>query len=116
MVITEKPLARTTAEGEAMVAAVEKAGVPNLVCYNYRRIPAVSLVKQVVDTGKLGRIYHYRAKFLQDWTISPDVPQGGAAPGGSTSRPPAPASPATSSPTASTPRCGSTARSRASPR
>ena len=77
MVITEKPLARTTAEGEAMVAAVEKAGVPNLVCYNYRRIPAVSFVKQVVDCGKLGRIYHYRAKFLQDWTISPDVPQGG---------------------------------------
>jgi predicted dehydrogenase len=77
-VITEKPLARTTAEGEAMVAAVEKAGVPNLVCYNYRRIPAVSLVKQVVESGKLGRIYHYRAKFLQDWTISPDVPQGGA--------------------------------------
>ena len=77
-VITEKPLARTTAEGEAMVAAVEKAGVPNLVCYNYRRMPAVTLVKQVVDSGKLGRIYHYRAKFLQDWTISPDVPQGGA--------------------------------------
>jgi predicted dehydrogenase len=76
-VITEKPLARTAAEGEAMVAAVEKAGVPNLVCYNYRRIPAVSLVKQIVDSGRLGRIYHYRAKFLQDWTISPDVPQGG---------------------------------------
>jgi predicted dehydrogenase len=76
-VITEKPLARTAAEGEAMVAAVEKAGVPNLVCYNYRRMPAVTLVKQVVDSGKLGRIYHYRAKFLQDWTISPDVPQGG---------------------------------------
>ncbi len=76
-VITEKPLARTAAEGERMVAAVEKAGVPNLVCYNYRRIPAVTLVKQVVDSGKLGRIYHYRAKFLQDWTISPDVPQGG---------------------------------------
>ena len=49
-VITEKPLARTTAEGERMVAAVEKAGVPNLVCYNYRRMPAVTLVKQVVDS------------------------------------------------------------------
>jgi predicted dehydrogenase len=77
MVITEKPIARTTAEGEAMVAAVEKAGVPSLVCYNYRRIPAVSLIKQIVDEGRLGRIYHYRASFLQDWTISPDVPQGG---------------------------------------
>ncbi len=78
MVITEKPIARTTEEGEAMVAAVEKAGVANLVCYNYRRIPAVSFIKQVVDSGKLGRIFHYRAMFLQDWTISPDVPQGGA--------------------------------------
>ena len=78
MVLCEKPLARTTAEGEAMVAAVEKAGVPNLVWYNYRRIPAVTLIKQIVDAGKLGRIFHYRAKFLQDWTISPDVPQGGA--------------------------------------
>ena len=77
IVITEKPIARTTEEGEAMVAAVEKAGVPNLVCYNYRRIPAVSFIKQIVDAGKLGRIYHYRASFLQDWTISPDVPQGG---------------------------------------
>jgi predicted dehydrogenase len=77
MVITEKPLARNAAEGEAMVAAVEAAGVPNLVCYNYRRMPAVTLIKQIVESGKLGRIYHYRAKFLQDWTISPDVPQGG---------------------------------------
>ena len=61
-----------------MVAAVEKAGVPNMVWYNYRRVPAVTLVKQLIDEGKLGRIFHYRAKFLQDWTISPDLPQGGA--------------------------------------
>jgi predicted dehydrogenase len=78
MVLCEKPLARTAKEGEKMVAAVEKAGVPNTVWYNYRRVPAVSLVKQVVASGRLGKIYHYRAKFLQDWTISPDVPQGGA--------------------------------------
>jgi predicted dehydrogenase len=78
MVMTEKPLARTTREGEAMVRAVEKAGVPNMVWYNYRRIPAVTLIQNVVASGRLGRIYHYRAKFLQDWTISPDVPQGGA--------------------------------------
>jgi predicted dehydrogenase len=78
MVLCEKPLARTAKEGEKMVAAVEKAGVPNTVWYNYRRVPAVSLIKQVVESGRLGKIYHYRAKFLQDWTISPDVPQGGA--------------------------------------
>ena len=78
MVLTEKPLARNTKEGEKMVAAVEKAKVPNMVWYNYRRVPAVSLIKQVVAKGTLGRIYHYRANFLQDWTINPDVPQGGA--------------------------------------
>jgi predicted dehydrogenase len=77
MVLCEKPLARNTKEGEKMVAAVEKAGVPNTVWYNYRRVPAVSLIKQVVDSGRLGKIFHYRAKFLQDWTISPEVPQGG---------------------------------------
>lgn len=77
MVLCEKPLARTEAEGKPMVDAVEKAGVPNMVWYNYRRIPAVTLIKQMVDAGRLGKIFHYRAKFLQDWTISPDVPQGG---------------------------------------
>ena len=62
-----------------MVAAVEKANVPNMVWYNYRRVPAVTLAKHLIDEGRLGKIYHYRAKFLQDWTISKDLPQGGAA-------------------------------------
>ena len=76
-IICEKPLARTAAEAEPMVAAVEKAGVPNFVSFNYRRIPAVALAKQIIDSGKLGKIFHYRANFLQDWTINADVPQGG---------------------------------------
>lgn len=79
MIICEKPLALNGAEGEKMVKAVEKAGVPNLVSYNYRRMPAVTLAKQLIDEGKLGRIFHYRAKFLQDWTMSRDLPQGGDA-------------------------------------
>jgi len=78
MVLCEKPLARDAKEALPMVRAVERAGVPNTVWYNYRRIPAVTLIKQVVEEGKLGKIFHYRASFLQDWTISPDVPQGGA--------------------------------------
>ena len=78
MILCEKPLARDAKEALPMVRAVERAGVPNTVWYNYRRIPAVTLIKQVVDEGKLGKIFHYRASFLQDWTISPDVPQGGA--------------------------------------
>ncbi len=78
MVTCEKPLARTAAEAMPMIEAVEKAAVANMVWYNYRRVPAVSLIKQLVESGRLGKIFHYRAKFLQDWTISPDVPQGGA--------------------------------------
>jgi predicted dehydrogenase len=77
MVMCEKPLGRNAAEAEAMVRAVESAGVPNTVWYNYRRVPAVVLIKQLLDEGKFGRIFHYRAKFLQDWTISEDLPQGG---------------------------------------
>ena len=77
MVMCEKPLGRNATESEAMVDAVEQAGVPNMVWYNYRRIPAVTLLRQLIDEGKLGRIFHYRAKFLQDWTISQDLPQGG---------------------------------------
>ena len=77
MVLCEKPLARTLAEAQTMVDAVEKAGVANTVWYNYRRLPAVTLAKQIVDSGKLGKIFHYRANFLQDWTINANLPQGG---------------------------------------
>jgi predicted dehydrogenase len=79
MILCEKPLAMNAAEGEEMCKAVEKAGVPNIVWYNYRRVPAVTFAKQLIDEGKLGRIFHYRAVFLQDWTISADLPQGGTA-------------------------------------
>jgi predicted dehydrogenase len=77
-ILCEKPLSMDGPEGLKMVQAVEKAGVPNMVWYNYRRIPAVTLAKQLIEEGRLGRIFHYRAKFLQDWTISKDLPQGGA--------------------------------------
>lgn len=79
MVLCEKPLSMDPEEGERMVAAVERAKVPNTVWYNYRRVPAVTLAKQLVQEGRLGRIFHYRAQFLQDWTIDADLPQGGAA-------------------------------------
>src|SRR5205814_2850836 len=74
MVMCEKPLGRNAAESEAMVEAVEKAGAPNTVWYNYRRVPAVMLAKHLIDAGRLGKIFHYRAKFLQDWTISSELP------------------------------------------
>ena len=77
MVLCEKPLAMNAEEGRAMTEAVEKAGVPNMVWFNYRRVPAIALAKQLVDEGRIGRVFHYRATYLQDWTISPDLPQGG---------------------------------------
>lgn len=79
MILCEKPLSMNTAEGEEMCQAVEKAGVLNTVWYNYRRVPAVTMAKNIIDSGNLGRIFHYRANFLQDWTIAEDLPQGGAA-------------------------------------
>ena len=78
MILCEKPLAMNGPEGEEMVKAIEKAGVVNTVWYNYRKVPAVSLAKKLIEEGRLGKIFHYRANFLQDWTISADLPQGGA--------------------------------------
>jgi predicted dehydrogenase len=78
-ILCEKPLGLDSEDAEKMVEAVVKAKVPNMVWYNYRRCPAVTLAKQIIDDGRLGRIFHYRANFLQDWTINPDLPQGGAA-------------------------------------
>ena len=79
MILCEKPLALNPVEGLRMVEAVERAGVANTVWYNYRRIPAVMLARQLITEGRLGRIFHYRANFLQDWTINKDLPQGGTA-------------------------------------
>ena len=79
MVLCEKPLGRTSAEATQMVQAVEAAGVRNMVWYNYRRVPALVLLRQLLDKGNFGRIFHYRSQFLQDWTMSQDLPQGGAA-------------------------------------
>ena len=77
MVHCENPLGRTAEESSEMVKAVESAGVPNMVWYNYRRVPAMMLLKQLLDENRFGRIFHYRSQFLQDWTISRDLPQGG---------------------------------------
>ena len=78
MILCEKPLSMTLAQAEEMTKAVEEAKVPNMVWFNYRRVPAIALAKQIVDEGRIGRAFHYRATYLQDWTIAEDVPQGGA--------------------------------------
>ncbi len=79
MILSEKPLSHDIGQAKEMLDAVTEAGVANTVWYNYRRMPAVTLAKNIIDSGNLGKIFHYRANFLQDWTINPDLPQGGEA-------------------------------------
>jgi predicted dehydrogenase len=74
-ILCEKPLARNVAEAKQMVAAVRKARVVNMVCHNYRRIPAIALAKQMIERGEIGdRIFHFRARYAQDWIVDPDFP------------------------------------------
>lgn len=74
-ILCEKPLGMSIPQCEEMVAAVRKAGVVNMVCHNYRRIPAIALAKSMIETGVLGdRIYHYRARYAQDWIADPEFP------------------------------------------
>jgi predicted dehydrogenase len=79
MILCEKPLAMNLAQAREMTLAVEQSGKPNMVWFNYRRVPAIGLAKQIIEEGRLGRVFHYRATYLQDWTISSKVPLGGAA-------------------------------------
>jgi predicted dehydrogenase len=74
-ILCEKPLGLNVPECEAMVVAVKKARVVNMVCHNYRRIPAIALAKQMIGDGVLGdRIFHYRARYAQDWITNPAFP------------------------------------------
>ncbi|MFQ5867989.1 MAG: Gfo/Idh/MocA family protein [bacterium] len=73
-ILCEKPLAVSLAEAEEMLEAVEEAGVKHMVCFNYRKVPAVGLAKKLIDEGGLGKIYHFRAQYLQDWITDPEFP------------------------------------------
>jgi predicted dehydrogenase len=73
-VFCEKPLARTAEEAKAMLDAVEKAGVKHMVAYNYRFVPAIVQARNLIASGALGRIFHFRAVYLQDWIIDPEFP------------------------------------------
>lgn len=73
-VFCEKPLANNLAEAKQMLEAVRQAGVKHMVAFNYRRVPALGLAKQFIERGKLGKIYHYRATYLQDWIVDPEFP------------------------------------------
>jgi predicted dehydrogenase len=73
-ILCEKPLALTVKQCEAMVDAVKKAKVVNMVCHNYRRIPAIAQAKKMIEEGAIGQIYHYYARYAQDWIVDPKFP------------------------------------------
>jgi len=73
-VICEKPMARNAKEAKEMRDAVKKYGVKNIVGYNYRMAPAIVLAKNLIMDGKLGKIFHFRARYLQEWIAEPDFP------------------------------------------
>jgi predicted dehydrogenase len=73
-VFCEKPLANSVQEARRMVDAVRRAGVVGMVNFNYRRVPAVQLARQLIESGRLGQIYHWRAVYLQDWLMDPAFP------------------------------------------
>lgn len=73
-VLCEKPLAITVPEAEAIQVAARKSPGRFAVAFNYRFVPAVQLARQIIAEGRLGRIYHFRARYLQDWLASPDAP------------------------------------------
>jgi len=73
-VACEKPLAMNVTEAKAMVKAVKQHNVPNYVWFNYRRVPALSLARELISEGRLGTIYHVRAVYLQDWIMDPNFP------------------------------------------
>lgn len=68
-VLCEKPLGRTAAESKEMLDAVQKAGVKHMVAFNYRFVPAIRQIRQLVESGALGQIYHFRAVYLQEWIM-----------------------------------------------
>jgi predicted dehydrogenase len=73
-VFCEKPLANTLVEARQMVDALQRNKVVGMVNFNYRRVPAVQLAKQLIDSGRLGKIYHWRSVYLQDWIMDPNFP------------------------------------------
>ncbi len=73
-VACEKPLVRTLQEARAMTAAARRARVKNFVWFNYRRVPAVAYARQLVAAGRIGRVFHVRAVYLQDWIKDPRIP------------------------------------------
>lgn len=70
MILCEKPVATSLADAERMAQAA--SGLPNLVWFNYRRVPAIAFAKRLIEEGKLGKIFHYRATYMNQSGNSPE--------------------------------------------
>jgi predicted dehydrogenase len=73
-IICEKPVAMNATEAKAMLDAAEAADVKHMVAFNYRRVPAIALARQMIDEGKIGKVFHFNAVYYQDWLVDPDFP------------------------------------------
>jgi predicted dehydrogenase len=73
-VLCEKPLANTVPEAVAMTSAAARATGRSMVGFNYRRVPALALARQLIASGRLGVLHQVRAQYLQDWIVDPDFP------------------------------------------
>ncbi len=73
-IFLEKPMAMNLKEAEAIARAVKKAGVKHMISFNYRKFPALTFAKKLIEEGRLGKIYHFRAVYLQDWIVDPEFP------------------------------------------
>lgn len=74
IIFCEKPLANSLPEAMQMLAAAQANNCVHMICHNYRRAPAVSLARKLIDEGEIGTIYHYRATYLQEWLHNPESP------------------------------------------
>jgi myo-inositol 2-dehydrogenase/D-chiro-inositol 1-dehydrogenase len=72
IVLCEKPLALSAEEGARMAQAARRK--PNLVWFNYRRVPAVSYARRLIEEGRIGQVFHYRATYLQESGNDPTRP------------------------------------------
>ncbi|OFR89548.1 dehydrogenase [Micrococcus sp. HMSC067E09] len=73
-VISEKPLARGAEEAKAVYEAAQASDRTTMVAFNYRRTPAITYAKKLIDEGRIGKILNFRGTYLQDWSASPDSP------------------------------------------
>ena len=74
-ILCEKPLANSLSDAETMLGAVQRAGVIHMICHNYRRVPAVTLARRLIEEGRIGTIRHFRGVYLQDWIVDPEFPR-----------------------------------------